>query len=96
MVSIHEAMEQMCISIAKAGIVSRLNTRCNIIAASTFNGYKNVDRAENEDLTKMTNLSTPLLSRFDLIFVIRDIKNDNEDEIINFMFDKYNEKKVNN
>jgi replicative DNA helicase Mcm len=68
-VAIHEAMEQHTISICKAGIVATLNARTSILAAGNpslgrYEPYKNV--------TENINLPITILSRFDLIFIIRD------------------------
>ncbi len=76
-VSIHEAMEQQTISIAKAGIVATLNARASILAAANpaFGRYlRQRTIAENIDLP------VTILSRFDLIFVITDIPDAENDE----------------
>eukprot|EP00921_Rhytidocystis_pertsovi_P024588 GHVQ01039506.1.p1 GENE.GHVQ01039506.1~~GHVQ01039506.1.p1 ORF type:complete len:428 (-),score=55.07 GHVQ01039506.1:1147-2430(-) len=75
-VSIHEAMEQQSISISKAGIVTELKARCSVIAAANpkFGRYEpSLTFKENVDL------SDPILSRFDLIAVLRDIPNFDND-----------------
>ncbi|CAL2033996.1 unnamed protein product [Caenorhabditis brenneri] len=75
--SIHEAMEQQSISISKAGIVTSLHARCTVIAASNpIGGRYNPTRtfAENVDLTE------PILSRFDVLCVIRDSVDSVEDD----------------
>eukprot|EP00920_Eleutheroschizon_duboscqi_P013620 GHVT01031950.1.p2 GENE.GHVT01031950.1~~GHVT01031950.1.p2 ORF type:complete len:913 (-),score=208.09 GHVT01031950.1:5264-8002(-) len=75
-VSIHEAMEQQSISISKAGIVATLRARCSMIAAANprFGRYHpSLTFKEN------VNLSDPILSRFDLIAVLRDIPSLEED-----------------
>uniref|UniRef100_A0A914I6K7 DNA replication licensing factor MCM2 n=1 Tax=Globodera rostochiensis TaxID=31243 RepID=A0A914I6K7_GLORO len=67
--SIHEAMEQQSISISKAGIVTSLKARCTVIAASNpIGGRYDSSRtfAANVDLTE------PILSRFDILCVMRD------------------------
>ncbi len=68
-VAIHEAMEQQVISISKAGIVARLNARASILAAGNpkFGIY-----LEDKTFTDNVNLQPTIISRFDLIFVIRD------------------------
>eukprot|EP01059_Diplonema_ambulator_P000932 TRINITY_DN10722_c0_g1_i1.p1 TRINITY_DN10722_c0_g1~~TRINITY_DN10722_c0_g1_i1.p1 ORF type:complete len:898 (+),score=230.69 TRINITY_DN10722_c0_g1_i1:1815-4508(+) len=67
--SIHEAMEQQTISIAKAGIVTSLQARCSIVAAANpiMGHYDSTVTFENQ-----VNLTQPILSRFDLLFAIRD------------------------
>ena len=70
--ALHEALEQQTVSIAKAGIMATLNTRCAVLAAANpkfgrFDRYKAI--AEQIDLP------APILSRFDLTFVIEDKPN---------------------
>ena len=68
-VAIHEAMEQQTISIAKAGITTILNTRTSVLAAAnpTFGRYDDMKKA-----TENIDFETTILSRFDLIFIVRD------------------------
>ena len=78
-VAIHEAMEQQTISIAKAGITTVLNCRTSVLAAANpiFGRYDDMkSAAENIDL-----MST-ILSRFDLIFIVRDIRDEDRDRCI--------------
>ncbi|VDN02902.1 unnamed protein product [Thelazia callipaeda] len=75
--SIHEAMEQQSISISKAGIITSLHARCTVIAAANpIGGRYDPSRtfAENVDLTE------PILSRFDVLCVVRDTIDSMEDE----------------
>jgi DNA replication licensing factor MCM6 len=68
-VAIHEAMEQQTISIAKAGIHTTLNARASILAAANPIGGR-----YNPKITLRQNLnfSAPIMSRFDVFFVVRD------------------------
>jgi len=75
--SIHEAMEQQTISISKAGIVTSLKARCAVIAASNPIGGRydpSMTFSENVDLTE------PILSRFDILCVVRDTVDPAQDE----------------
>jgi DNA replication licensing factor MCM2 len=75
--SIHEAMEQQSISISKAGIVTSLQARCSVVAAANpISGRYNaqVDFAHNVELTE------PILSRFDVLCVVRDTVDPASDE----------------
>ena len=75
--SIHEAMEQQTISISKAGIVTTLQARCAIIAAANPIGGRynsTIPFSQNVELTE------PILSRFDILCVVRDTVEPEEDE----------------
>ena len=75
--SIHEAMEQQSISISKAGIVTSLQARCAVIAAANPIGGRydpSLTFSENVDLTE------PILSRFDVLCVVRDTVDSVDDE----------------
>jgi len=68
--ALHEAMEQQTISIAKAGIIATLKSRCALLGAANpvygrFNRY--------ESLADQIDMPPALLSRFDLIFILLDI-----------------------
>ncbi|XP_071961885.1 DNA replication licensing factor mcm5-A-like [Antedon mediterranea] len=67
-VAIHEAMEQQTISIAKAGITTTLNSRTSVLAAanSVFGRWDDTKGDENIDFMPT------ILSRFDMIFIIKD------------------------
>ncbi len=76
-VAIHEAMEQHTVSVAKGGIVATLNARTAILAAANpslgrYDAYKTV--------TENINLPVTILSRFDLIFVLKDVPEKDLDE----------------
>ncbi|KAI0897145.1 MCM-domain-containing protein [Annulohypoxylon nitens] len=75
-VAIHEAMEQQTISIAKAGIQATLNARTSILAAANPVGGRYNRKAT---LRTNINMSAPIMSRFDLFFVILDECNETVD-----------------
>lgn len=74
--TIHEAMEQQTLSVAKAGIVCKLNCRATVIAVMNPRDciYDN-----HASLSQNTGLGTPLLSRFDLIFKLVDTSDPERD-----------------
>ena len=74
--SLHEAMEQQSISVAKAGINATLRTRCSLLGAANpklgrFDEYAN--------MSEQINMPPSLLSRFDLIFIMKDQPNETRD-----------------
>jgi len=77
--AMHEAMEQQTISIAKAGIMATLKSRCAIIGAANpkrgrFDMYR--------PLAEQIDMPVTLLSRFDLIFIVADVPNESDDRAI--------------
>jgi hypothetical protein len=75
--SIHEAMEQQTISISKAGIVTTLQARCGVIAAANPIGGRYNSTAP---FSANVELTEPILSRFDILCVVRDTVEPAEDE----------------
>ncbi|KAH7192713.1 MCM2/3/5 family-domain-containing protein [Fusarium flagelliforme] len=75
-VAIHEAMEQQTISIAKAGIQATLNARTSILAAANPVGGR---YNRKTTLRSNINMSAPIMSRFDLFFVVLDECNEQID-----------------
>lgn len=74
-------MEQQSISIAKAGIVCTLPTRATILAAANpAGGHYNKAKTIAENL----KIGSPMLSRFDLIFIILDQPNEVRNVLIDF------------
>ncbi|RXK36873.1 minichromosome maintenance protein 5 (cell division control protein 46) [Tremella mesenterica] len=78
-VAIHEAMEQQTISIAKAGITTVLNSRTSVLAAANpvFGRYDDM-KSPGENI----EFATTILSRFDLIFIVKDEHNEARDRTI--------------
>uniref|UniRef100_A0A5K3FJ61 DNA replication licensing factor MCM6 n=3 Tax=Mesocestoides corti TaxID=53468 RepID=A0A5K3FJ61_MESCO len=72
-VAIHEAMEQQTISITKAGVKATLNARTSILAAANPIGGR-YDRSRS--LRQNIGMSAPVMSRFDLFFILVDECND--------------------
>ena len=77
--ALHEALEQQTISVNKAGINATLKSRCSLLAAANpeegrFDDYLSVP--------DQINLEPPLISRFDLIFIVKDEPEEQKDEDI--------------
>jgi len=77
--SMHEAMEQQTISIAKAGINAQLRTKCSVLAAAN-------PRRSRFDMTlplpPQVNMPVSLLSRFDIFFIITDTPDPERDSLL--------------
>ncbi len=70
-----EAMEQQTVSVAKAGMVVSLNARCSVFASVTTG----INFEYGKKISEGLGISTPLVSRFDLIFGIFDSRNENDE-----------------
>jgi len=76
--AMHTVMEQQIVPIAKGGIVATLNARTSIIASANptlgrWNSFQSI-------ASNISNFPVTLLNRFDLIFILKDIPNEEKDE----------------
>lgn len=78
-VAIHEAMEQQSITVAKAGIHATLSARTSILAAANpVRGRYDIRKSLRQNI----RLSQPIMSRFDLFFVLVDEVAPEHDQIV--------------
>ncbi|RLF63692.1 MAG: hypothetical protein DRN30_06275 [Thermoplasmata archaeon] len=81
--AMHSAMEQQEITISKAGIHATFKTRCAIIAAANPKfGKFLLDEEYKTSIIEQIDLPPSLLSRFDLIFAIKDVSTDKGDSSV--------------
>ncbi len=77
--SLHEAMEQQSISVAKAGITATLRSRCALLGAANPAMGRFDD---NIPIGDQINMPPSLLSRFDLLFTMTDKPETEKDRAI--------------
>jgi DNA helicase MCM8 len=74
-----EAMEQQSVSVAKAGLLCNLSARTTVIAAANpVGGHYDRSKTVCENL----KIALPLLSRFDLVFILLDSPDEDRDRFI--------------
>ena len=77
--TMHEAMEQQTVTISKATVQATLRSQTSVLAAANpkFGRFDPL-----QSIPKQVNLVPSLLSRFDAIFIMRDIPGRDSDEAI--------------
>lgn len=89
--TIHEAMEQQTISVAKAGLVCKLQSRCSVLAACN----PKTQSSSSANIGLSSGLSGPLLSRFDVVLVLCDTRDAERDATIaDFVLDGFDMKEA--
>ena len=80
-------MEQQSISVSKAGIVCTLQARCAVIAAANpKSGRYNTTHSFQDNV----ELTEPILSRFDVLNVVKDIANvENDEKLARFVVNSH-------
>jgi replicative DNA helicase Mcm len=77
--SLNEPMEQLSVSSAKAGLVQTMTARTSILAAANPKYSRFTD---NKTIKEQLDIAESTLSRFDLIFVLRDNVNETKDKAL--------------
>lgn len=77
--SLHEAMESQKISVAKAGITATLQCRCSMLAAANPKFGRFDTSGDLGALSNQIELPPALMSRFDLMFILKDIPDEDYD-----------------
>ena len=77
--SLNEPMEQLSVSSAKAGLVQTMTARTSILAAANPKYSRFTD---NKPIKEQLDIAESTLSRFDLIFVLRDFVNESKDKAL--------------
>jgi len=77
--SIHEALENQEVPVTKAGINTTLPAKTAVIAAANPEGGE-FNRYDN--LVEQIDMEQPLVSRFDIIFALKDEQNESRDRTI--------------
>ena len=77
--SLNEPMEQLSVSSAKAGLVQTMTARTSILAAANPKYSRFTD---NKTIREQLDIAESTLSRFDLIFVLRDAVNETKDKAL--------------
>ncbi|HUZ79650.1 MAG TPA: minichromosome maintenance protein MCM [Thermoplasmata archaeon] len=77
--AMHEALEQQTVSISKAGITATLNARCPVLAAANPKWGRFDD---HRTIAEQIDLPATLLSRFDVIYSIKDRPNQERDRTL--------------
>lgn len=77
--SLNQAMEQLCVSSTKAGLVQTMSARTSIIAVANPKYSRFTD---NKSIKEQLDIAESTLSRFDLIFVLRDEVNEQRDSAL--------------
>eukprot|EP00744_Colponema_vietnamica_P022742 GILI01032734.1.p1 GENE.GILI01032734.1~~GILI01032734.1.p1 ORF type:complete len:428 (-),score=92.82 GILI01032734.1:72-1235(-) len=76
---LHEVMEQQTLSVAKAGIIAQLNARTSVLAAAN---PKESQWNPTMNIVENLQIEPTLLSRFDLIYLLLDKRDEGQDRYL--------------
>jgi len=77
--AMHEALEQQTVTISKANVQATLSAQTSVLAA----GNPKFGRFEpTQPVAQQIDLPPALINRFDLIFILRDLPNEKQDDAI--------------
>lgn len=83
--TMHEIMEDQVVTISKANINTQLIAKCSVLAIMN---PKNSRFVKDEKTSEQIDLPVTLLSRFDLVFALKDIVDEDKDKKITEAIDR--------